>query len=318
MIPDIETPESPGFTEHIVFEDNLLKFDKISSYEDLLENQGEEAQEQLIRQIASNKGFISMQRFYTDQDAKRAYQRKNGRSYAVENPVEDEFLASILNPDGIVQIGEWLFKVNLEKDIVLAMNQKYKNFFYNDLVNEKIDNKQIYVYSTDDEVINLIKNGVYGTSEGGENYWWGCAKGASRKKEDDNDYVYNTTINTATGETQHTTYKARYKHVYQKAGIYFSLFSKLKYMKLDEGQIFYDPVWTDITLIYTYKLHERCRDIKKEGKSTRSLTNKRKLKRTYHSSARALRSYSISSQFKYLSVPSGQIRTVSLLDIQDN
>lgn len=74
------------------------------------------------------------------------------------NPVEDDYLASILNKDQIVQIGDYLYRVNIadEKVFVLPAENIEQ---YSDLKGENTKNKNIAVYSTGDDVIDLVEKG---------------------------------------------------------------------------------------------------------------------------------------------------------------
>jgi hypothetical protein len=75
--------------------------------------------------------------------------------------VGDEFLSNILNKDLIVQIGNYLYKVNksIEKVFVLPVINLNE---YSDLVSENKLNKHIRVFSTEDNVIELAESGASG------------------------------------------------------------------------------------------------------------------------------------------------------------
>ncbi|MEN9700994.1 MAG: hypothetical protein RIR55_297 [Bacteroidota bacterium] len=75
--------------------------------------------------------------------------------------IGDEELAQILNEDWIVQIGDYLYRVNkpTESVYVLASSQIDD---YQDLVNENMSNKNIRKFSTSDGVIELAENGDEG------------------------------------------------------------------------------------------------------------------------------------------------------------
>jgi hypothetical protein len=300
-------------SDQVAVVNDHLKFNDLSYYEKVVEDQDLNLKEQLNEQISGTQNFISLRRFYEDKNARQQYLSKSGRQYAKENPVEDDFLASILNPDGVVQIGEWIFKVNLEKEVVLALNQKHAAL-YQDLVEENIDREQIYVYNTHDDVLTLIKEGIYGTvNKNAKMDWWWCDNYAVRKKDHYDDDVYTTTYNPSSGTTKTRIYRAHAKHVYQKAGIYFSLVTKLKYMKFDEGQLFWDQSYTNIFLQYSYSWKKRCGSSSDSGSAYVGVSNERKLVRRHYSSVNALTSYSLYSYYEYESIPhNGNERTILL------
>jgi len=70
----------------------------------------------------------------------------------------DIYLDNILNDDLAVQIGEYIYRVNMEKQKVFVLSAKFINQ-YSDLVNENIKNTNIQVYSTEENVIELVENG---------------------------------------------------------------------------------------------------------------------------------------------------------------
>lgn len=104
--------------------------------------------------------------------------------------IEDDLLAMLLNPSGIIQVGNYIFKIDVVKDIVLVYNQN------------SISEKPL-VLSVDDDVFDIL--------EGKKD---SDAKGCSAKNK-----VKGEDLGVESMEC---------KVVYQKAGIYFSLQSKIK------------------------------------------------------------------------------------------
>ena len=75
--------------------------------------------------------------------------------------IGSEFLSSILNKDLVVQIGDYLYKINPESHKVFvlpAINAKE----YSDLVNENKLNPNVRQFSTDDNVLELAVSGAKG------------------------------------------------------------------------------------------------------------------------------------------------------------
>jgi hypothetical protein len=101
----------------------------------------------------------------TGRDIKAELSSENYVSYAehiaqnnLNNLIEDELLSVILNKDQIVQIGNFLYKLNKadEKVFVLPIRLSSK---YADLVSENTKNPNIQVYSTAESVIDMVENG---------------------------------------------------------------------------------------------------------------------------------------------------------------
>lgn len=104
--------------------------------------------------------------------------------------VEDDLLAMLLSPSGIIQVGNYIFDIDVANDTVLVYNQLFPS-------------ENPLVFSVDDEIFDVLE----GNKESGEK---GCSAKNKMKGED-------------IGFESITC-----KVVYQKAGIYFSLQSKIK------------------------------------------------------------------------------------------
>ena len=77
---------------------------------------------------------------------------------------EDYFLSSLLNEDGIVQIGEFLYKIDLEAELVGVLS--HANIAeYADLVSMNKKNKNIRRFTTQDDVIYLAESGAESTAK---------------------------------------------------------------------------------------------------------------------------------------------------------
>jgi hypothetical protein len=75
-----------------------------------------------------------------------------------EDTLYPEFLQKILNDDHIVEIGNWLIKVNMENKVCSVLDKQYVGE-YKDLANDNFNNSHIQIYSTDEEVLNLLRAG---------------------------------------------------------------------------------------------------------------------------------------------------------------
>lgn len=74
-------------------------------------------------------------------------------------PEMDPFLGQVLNKDGVVQIGDHLFRIDLERDEVFVLPIERKaTSDYADLLKGNTLNENISAYSTGDDVLHLVKN----------------------------------------------------------------------------------------------------------------------------------------------------------------
>ncbi|WP_299761903.1 hypothetical protein [uncultured Pontibacter sp.] len=76
---------------------------------------------------------------------------------------EDDFFASMVSPQGIIQIGEWVFKIDLRREKVYALPASETSLVAN-LKQAQPSHDKIRVFSTSDDVLDMIENGMYGDS----------------------------------------------------------------------------------------------------------------------------------------------------------
>jgi hypothetical protein len=96
------------------------------------------------------KGFVSLQSVLQLQDAAA---KKEGQEDKIPEP-----LARLLNKDGVVQIGKWICKLDFEEERVYVIADDQQKRLYQALV-KKQKNKDIYVFSFEDEVLTLLEEG---------------------------------------------------------------------------------------------------------------------------------------------------------------
>ena len=121
---------------------NRVIFESVEEYENLFEDP--KTIDQKTNEVAA--------RFGTYNEAARV-------GTALEDTLYPEVLQKILNDDHVVQIGQWLIKVDVAKQQVLVLDKKYLDQ-YSDLASSNLDNKNILVYSTEDEVLEMLQNQV--------------------------------------------------------------------------------------------------------------------------------------------------------------
>jgi hypothetical protein len=125
---------------------NVLVFKNISDYENVVNNPSEEKRMEFLKEVKSFKDFTSLSETPTN---------TNKSFLGMDTLITDEYFKEILNNDLIVQIEEYLYRVNpiLEKVFVLPATGNYE-----DLVNENLQNLQMRVFSFNDDVLEAIKN----------------------------------------------------------------------------------------------------------------------------------------------------------------
>jgi hypothetical protein len=93
---------------------------------------------------------------YSDFKSYLDYKTENNISDTVDL-FYDPYFEAMLNTDKIIQIGDYIYRINPKKEQVFVLASKF-NSEYLDLVNENIANTNIKVYSTGDNVLELVEN----------------------------------------------------------------------------------------------------------------------------------------------------------------
>ncbi|MBC7411718.1 MAG: hypothetical protein H7331_04610 [Bacteroidia bacterium] len=125
---------------------NMLVFKTSADYVNIVENQLVDERNVFLNDV-KNMDFLSYAEVV-------ALQPNN-------DVIKDEFVSQILNKDFVVQIGNYLYKLNKVTEYVYVL--PVANIaMYADLVNENTANPNIKRYTTEQSVIELVENGNAG------------------------------------------------------------------------------------------------------------------------------------------------------------
>ena len=244
--------------DSVFVKNGRMVFAEISNYENMVKDTT--SREKTFRSVSS-ENFFSL--------------ATNSSKASVNASLYDsKFLQRVLNQDGIVQIGEWIIKVDLAKSLCFVLNKKHENE-YVDLVKENSSNTHISSYSTDENVLELLASHQSSAKTNG----LFCKDRSARVKKDEG-FEY---LNVA------QTLRLDCKVVYQKAGIYFSLQGKIKAQEKIAGVWFQKGLRMDLS--YAYSLNVRCGYYDTNSGSTGASDNNEQSYRPYES-ARGLENYS--------------------------
>jgi hypothetical protein len=135
---------------------------------------------------------------------------------------------------------------------VLVLKEEFEEE-YSDLVSDNLANAHIFVFSTSDEVLQLLKNGSQGTNAANAK----ISGLFCRDRHADKDFDIKSGWDLAYAGYGRS-FSAKTKEQYEKAGIYFSLYSKIKnlYWNGTTWNI-YDSGTTELTITY-YDFQQRC------------------------------------------------------------
>lgn len=176
---------------HLSVINGVLNFSSIEYYESFFD-----------KMVAGKEGFLQE---YT---AKLNFKSFNSITIARENGEIDDFVASILDENGIVKIGEWFIKLNFETESVYACSDEHWNAY--ELVQREND-KDVYTFTFDEEVLIYLNDPELLEERG-----WGCSDRSANRKWSQTAIKNITIINNIQMNMQ---CKVRYS----KYGIYFTL-----------------------------------------------------------------------------------------------
>lgn len=221
--------ENPGTNWKI--ENGRLVFPSIGAYRQMLTNSNPEEKEAFIQAVLSDKSYkpAAGSAKFREGGNQRGRLILTGDSTLdddINDVITSTFLSAVLNADGIVQIGNYLFNVDLANERCYAMHSSYtaNSSNYNDLLNANTGNPNLFNFSTDDDVLdNLTDMGLPLKPADIPPVWEKKCKekGAERNKDNANEYY-----NEVKGLPQ---IRLSIKLAYQKAGIWFGLVSKVEY-----------------------------------------------------------------------------------------
>lgn len=232
------------------YNDNRVVFNSVETYDNTISNLSDPNTLKSIEQI--NKNSL-----------------KSLKKSDKQDDLYDDFLPTILNEDKIVQIGKWIIKVDIQNEKVFVLSEENEKF-YNDL-KENINNKNIYVFSTEDDVLDLLEEGVEGTIKDGQLKRWGCSAVGRRNKWKRYGHLLNGT---------------EIQVIYHRAGIYYSLFAAAQNLGATN---YSEAAYVKMNINYMY---EPCR--RGETKGTKTV-NRRKITDKYR-----YRVYSSGRRLEYL------------------
>ncbi|GAA3918136.1 hypothetical protein GCM10022406_01040 [Hymenobacter algoricola] len=152
--------------------------------------------------------------------------------------------------------------------------------------------EKIKEFATEDEVFSLLASG-----EPGSYAQKACFEGGARGDKDEDENSGTISVNPAPCAT--LRFCPKIKHVYQKAGIYFSLLSQLKYMSTASNRILWQPRQTNIILTYGVGYRPKCGSTYLYTTGTTSETTKTSLERRFYEGSTGLQKYVLSSNYEW-------------------
>jgi hypothetical protein len=144
MVQDVNSSSEFNITS----DGRMLIFESIDDYKKVVNDPSDESKAKFLNEVANLK--------HTTYAELLSLKKSESNDL-----LGDDDLAQILNEDWIVQIGDYLYRVNKPTESVYVLPASNVDQ-YEDLVNENKSNKNIRKFSTEDDVIELAENGAEG------------------------------------------------------------------------------------------------------------------------------------------------------------
>src|SRR5258705_12934573 len=114
----------------------------------------------------------------------------------IDDIVSSPFISKILNADGLVIIGDYIFNVDLLTDSCFAMHTQFlqgdsSNYYYNLVYAGNSNNPFVFNFSTDDEVLEILEDWGFPTRKDQAIYpAKRCGELAAMRKKDELVYYF--------------------------------------------------------------------------------------------------------------------------------
>ena len=215
--------------------DNVLSFESKEAYEQLFTDK-----KQLNAKLA-NANFVSMASKIAKYN--EALEREKTTVGLLKDDTDLDYedygiLPTILNEDRIVKIGKHYIKVDLPQERVLVLDDDYTSE-YQDLLQDNIENEHIQLFSTGENVLNLLAK-----NEPSEIF---------KKCDADRARSGNASIDYRFSRRKRVRVKVRY----QRAGIIFRLLAEGKAQKRRLG-IWWHDGGRSFNLVSEHNFGKRC------------------------------------------------------------
>jgi hypothetical protein len=146
--------------------------------------------------------------------------------------ISDDYFASLLSPEGTLQIDDNIYRIDVENQKVYYINGTDQGALYSELISENPDNPDIKYFDTSDTVLDLLDSGQEGkpcpVTSDSVTYVERCSDGSANRSS-----AYFI-------DGYQEGYRNDCKLDYEKYGIYFSIIAKMQCQQ----RTFPSPFWT--------------------------------------------------------------------------
>ena len=314
-------------------------FKTVAAYRNFLDNLTETQRRNFIAEVSGSGQFSPLNRSVKLLNAVNNAHAPTSRLAltgidSVDDDIEDmldsEFLTHLINADGLVQIGDYLFNIDVLNKKCYAMHTYWNSTdsartIYNWLYNGETSNVYIFEFTTDQDVLDELEALGFPRVKGGpaqgpvpEGLF--CREGGRQPQKDQGQETF---------AKPNEFYRVKCKVNYQKAGIYFALYGKIKqeynYCKYPGrvatetfGCFWQKGWWRTNFSSFQWRFKPKCWSERVQAPTTEiSYTDQERKTRAWESS-RALHKFDIQFQWRIDGILcEGQFHTTRIYRIRD-
>lgn len=167
------------------------------------------------------------------------------------NSIEDQLLSAVLNSNRVVQIGNYIYRINKSTEKVFALHKSQYNVSFQDLIAENIGNKNVLEFSTEDNVFELLGEYKNEESDGEKALSKNCQSSQQNNNGGWYQYADFTDVNNIYGKGKNKRYKFSVwlRVRYDNWGIYRKLFTEFKHKEAWGG------IWDETYASIAFQVH---------------------------------------------------------------
>ncbi|TAE12718.1 MAG: hypothetical protein EAY72_09140 [Bacteroidetes bacterium] len=152
---------APPAGDEVVVNNGVVKFKNFAVYENYISGTQNTQQNSVLQYVKNYPGYISLSTNLQQNGTGNGNTTARWNQYTgvdsidakIADLLEDTAFVSIINADGIVQIGDYYVQYNPFTDKVLVMHQSHHATTYQALINKDENNRNIFVFTAADDVL---------------------------------------------------------------------------------------------------------------------------------------------------------------------
>jgi hypothetical protein len=290
-------------------ENGRVVFESIPAYRAFMDNLTDAKKKELADYVARQSSYTPLNKSSRLEALRQKARLLPTGNEELDDDLEDvyasDFLGSMINSDGIVQMGDYLFNIDMVNNMCYALHKYWlttdsSQIIYGYFYNGDFKNNYVFEFSTEDDVLDYLEAWGYPKTKdeiAASPQWPFCTERHANPGLDKTTEYFDIPYN---------FYRVHCKARYLKLGIYFSLYGKI--MQQYNGCLnsrtegfecaWLRGFWRQNTITYAWRFKPRCWGERVQPLKVETIgTDNARVLRAWESS-RGLHKYDYSIQWK--------------------